>query len=338
MKAEEEIQEEVDEIEEDTLDDADIAGLSDEELKAKLNGKEEDTDAEDEEAQLSEEEGSQKEEEKDEEKGEAEDKEDEPENDDEKDTAKSKEKEDEGPTLEETLAENKKLKDQLDNKEEFAQQQSTRLGAAEKELHEHQERMRADIEAANKAANKQEEPTNEDPYGRNESNLSREDLNAEMDARDARRETTRVNAVEEDRLLTEVIEARTIEAIPDFKDLMGEISELAKADGIKPSAIETFNRNPFGSSPDAATLINYAKRAKDRIELKALKKKVKDSELDPDDVSAKIAETARRKSGLNGKVASAEAADTTPELSDAQIAGLSDEEVSKRLAKLRKGG
>lgn len=67
--------------------------------------------------------------------------------------------------------------------------------------------------------------------------------------------------------------------IPEFEDLVNEISEIAKEDGIPENHILAFKNNPYADSPEI--LITYAKRAQDRIKTKQIELKLKELETKP---------------------------------------------------------
>lgn len=326
----EEVEEEVEETDQETLSDEDIANLSDEELAAKLTGEEGDISTDEDES------GTSKETDEAKESEESEEKEEEPEKDEakDKDVDKSKDESDEGPTREELLAELAKTKEQLGKKEEFAQHQSTRAGEAEKALREFEERQ---TELTSKKT--EESEGEKKPLDLDNARKEVDEIVSDAVAKNkADTEAAYEAAVEKDRLMTEFVTAKTLEAVPDFKDYVEDIAEMALEDGADEKKVQTFKDNPFGTTDMPNVLINYAKRAMDRRALKELQEKVKKKDDSPDVVAKKIANAANRKAGLNSGASESSKEDNAVELTDEQIANLTDKELETYIKRQRKEG
>ena len=129
-----------------------------------------------------------------------------------------------------------------------------------------------------------------------------------------------------------------MQVVPNYDELVEDMAAMAKEDGEPPELIELFKKNPYALRHDLA--INYARRANDRKKssdtskkIADLEKKINDLRTKPDSIIDKINDLSRKKpvSSTPGSTSGSRSSD---DLSDSDIASISDAELEEILKKI----
>ncbi len=207
------------------------------------------------------------------------------------------------------------LRRQLQDKESFIQRQASEIGELRKFTSQ---------EDADPPSPTAEE--NEDDFFDNPKEAVSKTVERVIEERDRKQ----AFEVERIRLLGEETKSMVTEAVPDFKDFLDDISELAKEDGYTDENLAAFKADPFISS-DPGILISYAKRAQMKRQLSEYEREISELKKKPEEVVKRIQEAAGKNgTTLTGKTASMPRG-TRPEISEPQIASMSDAELDEAL-------
>ena len=314
MQDEEKKEEEQEEGHEETGDtkDVDVTELTDEELASRLKGEEEDS--EDKSTDTDADAGSQEDED------EAKEKPGKPEDEgkgQEEEAGKKAEGAQPGKKPEEDTvkdAEIQKLRAQIQENQKYIDRQGTEIGE-----------LRKKVTQPPPATEEEKEQKNagffDDP-----GKAVKETVNETLDEREEKDAKAKADAME----FRAGNERAVLEQIPEFNELVGDIAELAKADGFSEEHLVMFKRDPFLTS-EPAILINYARTAKAKREIATLTSKVGDLQTQiksrGEDVIKKIEAASKAGKPLTGKTPGTPRSEpghipdeAIPNLSDAELA------------------
>ena len=204
-------------------------------------------------------------------------------------------------------------KEQVAEKEKFAQLKANAEGELRKRLEAHEK------PALTKA--EQNAAFDADPSGETQRMIDE----ARADERGKIQEENNLESAR-----TELVRRTVTKSAPDFMGMIDEIAELAAKDGFEPAAVAEFKADPFKDA-DHDILVGYAKQVVLQRKLEASTKRIEELETSPDDVAEKIEKAAKTKPVLKGKKPSSHRAEG--ELSHEQISKMSDTELEEMLAK-----